>query len=56
MESVEMMVRLKTAIFSLKEAEKVAAEGKSQHAERIAEVRVLLELLYAEVKKSDDER
>lgn len=53
MKTTEILVRLKTAIFALTEAEKEAAEGASDHAERIGEVRFLLEALYAEIKKSE---
>lgn len=54
MKTTEILVRLKTAIFALTEAEKVAVEGKSGHGERIGEVRFLLEALYDEIKKAED--
>jgi hypothetical protein len=54
MDNTEILVRLKTAIFSLKEAESVArVGGENAHADRIAELRFLLEQLYAEIWKPE---
>lgn len=54
MDKTEILVRLKTAVFALKEAEKVAREGASDHADRISEVRFLLEALYTEIYTTED--